>query len=430
MFNYNSKHTFIGYIKQLLSSFNYPKVDIYNDNIIPIEGNYYIKNNGIYKYNQGELKKIFVYNSNKYIANITENFKNNSTLYDTNTHLFLGNYLRFLRDYNNLNLMSLYNCFTNDLANDLYIMDGEFDSNDNSYKIYEIPIKLFQTYSIYVACSGKVEIVCAFKNNNDTINNIIQKYTYTHKGGTTFKTPLIFNKLSKELLSNVSLSTLEDYYNNKNDLKLYLKLPASNKSSIVILEGVFNNYNDSIILEKSGRLAYNTSYTNYKVTEDSETEEEKLVDNENVDKIPLISPLELLYINSGTSHPFADRLVEYLTSNVITPRDEVVDNIKRVQKSLVERYNEYKTTKNEKGGEEKVKDSNGNYIHLKLGMSSYGDSYGIWIPKMKNIFYDILAVNGQIGLVKDTLGYCDKDVESKLGKDVDIYSRIDGGYDL
>lgn len=47
-----------------------------------------------------------------------------------------------------------------------------------------------------------------------------------------------------------------------------------------------------------------------------------------------ITPLQLLRLNSGVSHPFADRLIEYLTGNVITGDDEIADDIRRVQQTM------------------------------------------------------------------------------------------------
>lgn len=47
-----------------------------------------------------------------------------------------------------------------------------------------------------------------------------------------------------------------------------------------------------------------------------------------------ITPLQLLRINSGISHPFADRLMEYLTKNAITGDDDISDNIERIQQTM------------------------------------------------------------------------------------------------
>jgi hypothetical protein len=48
----------------------------------------------------------------------------------------------------------------------------------------------------------------------------------------------------------------------------------------------------------------------------------------------LTTPLQLLRTNTGTSYPFADRLIEYLVGNVVTPLDDISDNISRA-KSIV-----------------------------------------------------------------------------------------------
>ena len=57
--------------------------------------------------------------------------------------------------------------------------------------------------------------------------------------------------------------------------------------------------------------------------------------DENINDIKLITPLQLLYLNTGESYPFADRLIEYLVGNAITPLDTLGDNIKRVKTTVV-----------------------------------------------------------------------------------------------
>lgn len=49
-----------------------------------------------------------------------------------------------------------------------------------------------------------------------------------------------------------------------------------------------------------------------------------------LDKV-LLSKLSLLQFNDGKNYPFADRLIEYLTLNVIDSADEISDNVKRAQ---------------------------------------------------------------------------------------------------
>ena len=71
MFNYDDNNIFTNYIKQLLSSFNYPNIDIYSDKIIPIANNLYLKDNYIVKYNQdGSLSNIIAYKDIKWYNNL------------------------------------------------------------------------------------------------------------------------------------------------------------------------------------------------------------------------------------------------------------------------------------------------------------------------------------------------------------------------
>jgi hypothetical protein len=57
------------------------------------------------------------------------------------------------------------------------------------------------------------------------------------------------------------------------------------------------------------------------------------------DEFPLITPLQLLHLNTKDHHPFADRLIEYLIGNAITnAEDEVYDNVRRAQKALASNF--------------------------------------------------------------------------------------------
>ena len=121
MYKFNEETIAVGYIKQLLHSFNLPKcklfkttneaIDYYkNLSSVALIKNYKNNSNYLVWINNGKIEKEKSYSYNHEYLNITGKMNLFNGLYDSRTHIYLGNYLRFLRDYNNINLMSLYNC--------------------------------------------------------------------------------------------------------------------------------------------------------------------------------------------------------------------------------------------------------------------------------------------------------------------------------
>lgn len=132
MFKFNNDHILTGYIKQLLASVNLPQ-----------------RING-----QWALIDKPDYYDNKFVANYTRKFQIKNNIYDSYTHNYLGDYLRFLRDYKHINLMPLYNCFSNEMPERLYLelsaSTEVFDSADTTSKIYMVPVKSNTTYTIAI----------------------------------------------------------------------------------------------------------------------------------------------------------------------------------------------------------------------------------------------------------------------------------------
>lgn len=528
MFKFDNTHIFTGYLKQLLSNFNLPMCRVYTKEFAEYAIKYgkedprviesfdnleyyystasnqiskkratarvnYLKGNELYnyfwKYDQDKpelnhndcywrrVSSLF-YNQDKRIPGLTKTLKSAGNVYDASTHEYLGDYLRFIRDYYNINLMPLYNCFNNKICNNLYYshsikiknhkfnknleesinnkkyIDSNriFNSQDAEYRIYAFPVKLFYDYTIAIDCSQEIEMFCGFYKTaldiSDKSKDLITK-TYQKVNRATFRQPFIYDKLNvahwnfqlDSLMSaagdaypalvNSKTITRWDIANREQDLKLFIKIPTSCKSSIVVLEGDYKNFNDfNYKPNNNGNWTYqqNHSILNF---------EDKLIVNNNT-FVP-ISKLQLLAFNTGESYPFADKLVEYLSKSTITPIDEIPDNIKRVQKVMSQ-----------------------NQHHFKIE--------GLWEDKMQKIIYDYMmcsgpikavTINGRTKLVDartgyhprlghtakstlyDVLGYVDRDVEKcyaswYLSKDaasvqnntlqnVDIYNGL---YDL
>ena len=336
------------------------------------------------------------YAYNLKIRNYTKNLKIQNNVYDSYTHEYLGDYLRFQRDYRNINLMPLYNCFSNTLCPRLDIsfnvvedvIDSttnkvtkkgyvaKFDTHETNYKIYMIPIKLFQKYTIAIDCFTDVEVCCGFygKYQYGSAYDTVAEDTYRCFNSMLFNKPVLYDPtdgLKKYLDPRHPLEIAQ----HETDLKLFIKLPISNKSSIVILEGDYTEYTPSTIIKHSPAkddkfiVVNNRTQVNF----DSDLDE-------NIEH--LVTPLQLLAQNTGISYPFADRLIEYLVGNAVTPVDDISDNIKRAKKVINAKTNALR------------------------------DDEGVWEKIMQLILYNYASNNFNVRINHDILGYVDKDTES------------------
>lgn len=423
MLRFNNNHIFTGYLKQLLASFNLPKYRVYTKenqrnydetghevdivesvlvnktrpHVYSAHVRYipYIKDDKIQIYASKEkgqdpewiwLQNNF-YNYNQRYLNHTKTLQIKNNIYDEYTHKYLGDFLRFWRDYLDLDLMSMYNCFTNEICNNLNLVvkddsTGEvkanFNSADSNYKIYMLPVKMFKSYTIAIESTDPVEICCglygAYQDTREAKDvDTIYELTYQKYSGMQFSSPIVYDKLTQisELMSKdnaTELATIEQ------DLKMFIKLPAGLESSIVVLEGTYPGCNQSTYSaneNKQYEVSTNRWITNFEYPE-------------SVEIFNPVSTLQLLKINTGVSYPFADRLIEYLVFNAICELDSynTPDNVRRVQKVMSE-----------------------NKIPIIVD--------GAWDTKYRPILYDYLYEH-KLPYVEytDTLGYVDKDVEA------------------
>jgi hypothetical protein len=348
--------------------------------------------------------------------------------------------------------MSLYNCFNNKICNNIYykhkiktanpMFDESaeesqsnpkykdsyrvFDARDSKYRIYAFPVKLFSDYTIAIDCSQEIEMFCGFyKTALDTSNrskDLIAR-TYQKVNRTFFKQPFLYDKLNVKywnferdsdmtgdggaypLLVDGESVTRWDIANREQDLKLFIKIPASCRSSVTVLEGDFRGFNDfryappgkyapdgrplsasaiaqvDTLADTEAELAAETGTSNYQTKNAWEFEQNHVAMNfgdaydikqgldTNKGLFKPISKLQLLAFNTGESYPFADRLVEYLSNSTITPKDEIADNIKRAQEVMSQNHHYFKIE-------------------------------GLWEDKMQKIIYDYMLNSGPIE-VKD-----------------------------
>lgn len=277
------------------------------------------------------------------VLNLTKKFQIKNNVYDTYTHEYLGDYLRFLRDHDGLNLMSLYNCFSNNsnvnfTISDYQISNTQFlnvNTADSNYKVYAIPVKLFNNYTIAIDSSYPVEMFCGFYSTNFFVDEEKKfiKATYKRYGNMQFSNPVLYTNLTdianSYTATSLEASALQAHRERRQlladispylpELKLFIKVSSLAESSIVVLEGDYRGWNDQTFTKKQGApISWQKNKT---VLDNSAIFADTAFD--------LIAPLQLLKFNTGTQVPFADRLVEYLLDNCVTggenePRENIL----------------------------------------------------------------------------------------------------------
>ena len=331
MYKFNNDNIITGYIKQLLHSFNLPKCKVFNSekelkDYYPNEVSCFAivkkyKNNRdcIVYLDKGHVELRSYYLFGKYYQNITTNFSLFNGLYDSDCHRYLGEYLRFLRDYKDLNLMSLYNCFSNN------IVISDF------YKYLIIPVKHNTDYTIAFDGS-KYDYVLTYKENLEDIEKIFTdnqdpEYSSVVNYSSKFIKPFVLKtSIGQNKIIETGPRSGKTVYAcfKEPDYKLIIRLNINANDVITILEGDFSKNNPN--------------YTPIQANFDKTLEDKNY---NNVDLNKYISNIQLLdsHINQQkTNFPFADRLLEYLTEMVILPDDNISKNIIDAKYKVLERY--------------------------------------------------------------------------------------------
>ena len=338
MIKYNSDNLVVGYIKELLKDFNLLKFKLYNrPNYLP----------------------------NEKILNITKNLNINSLIYDSYTHTYLGDYLRYLRDYKDLDLMSMYNCFTYDMPKnfDISLEDSSITFNsleDSSHKYFIFPVRAGAKYTIAMTCPFPVEFIMVAYDEEHLIKTY--ESTYMYNSNLRFNSPILYDKIPNDINKDGYSSIW----------KLVIKMPYNCSSTITVLEGDYTQCSKKVFLTSREDTIYSKPIC--------------IGETQNKDSYNL----QLLNLNDGTSYPFADRLLEYLTGNVITNVDDIPNNIVRTQKALIKK---------------------------KIIKDFSTINYGKWSSNMNNYILDYLNKRKldtpYLNNLFDILGYVDKDIEDE-----------------
>ena len=373
MIKLNDNNIFVAEIKQILKDFNLPKCLIGDD--ILLENNHYIKDYGIYLYKNNKEKRVSVYNYGEKYLNITSNLRIDNQVYDRYTHRYLGNYLRFLRDYKGIDLMSMYNCFDGEAFKGQFKVNGVIFGNNDKNITYKIPItkkaltiKFFSDNLVNMCIYVDSNETYTCKNNENEDVQIAYKQTIAEKTFLNKKTNQIFTYdiINKLWESNVFTEGEKNFINrNFNKLFLLLNVNKVTEDSIVVLEG--GNF-----IDNQTSFYNNKDYIHFAV-------------------YPQLLSLE----NSKGNYLIGDRLIEYLTYNAICPLSGLAD-INRIHD---------------------VFKNNSNIFPFK-DVEKY--KYGYWTEiDSKNIKYFIKKNAYKLSNIYDLLGYVDKDVEQLIKEKID-----------
>ena len=300
--------------------------------------------------------------------NIQQNYTYHSRdlTYDTETHYYLGEYLRFLKHTSGLDLMAYYNCFNYKSVTGVELVNPSSNTESSSvgyslepvgnYKLIAIPVKFSHTYTIAIDCAAEVLMRCVvYGDSGMVIRNINDSKPYYSDSDGLQSTFTRLDNLNflKPILFKIPEPDDAQLYDQEKNLYLLIQLPNHNDSSIVVLEGVYT-----------------------------------AADERN---------LSLLQFNCKTSFAFSDRLIEYLLLNVVSNAEEITPNINYLQNYL---HNYLLATRDE--NEFLLQEYETNKIN------------GVWDDTIKDVIWKVISDNKARIELRDQDGFMNKDIERIL----------------
>lgn len=375
------------FIKRLLRTTNLPLYHIVENDSDLVEGCKYIYKDFIIQCEKsGQLQlsnqdilypSDTIYSSNNPDNNVAEfkvldyyrpddeqihyNFHSKYMYYDSETHYYLGEYLRYLKDRTGLDLMAYYNCFNYQMIENITLDRVEKNhyqmKKPKNNKILAIPVKFGRSYTLAIDSDTPVELRTLIYDKD--IGNVAKERFSSNYYSDDFNHYEFFSKtnFTDPILISIPLpNNNPQLYSQEKNLYLAIQVSADNDSSIVALEGDYTQSWDNIQI-------------NY---------EERNVELPN--QLRTKKPA-LLHFNCKTSFAFSDRLIEYLLLNVINPTDDISQNIEYLNRLIAENLdNDY--AKNIRDGKvftglwnEHIRESIEEYIRYFETNSDYSKRY-------------------------------------------------------
>lgn len=397
------------FIKDLIATTPLPTVDTLYKGKWIVPGCYYITDCNIVKANHitddeafqfdpdnfsSQLTIISPYKFDSSYPGLTSTYNSINDGYDSKTHYYLGNYLRCIRDLHDINLMPFYNCYNGEYVTDIFISTSttttkavddsgnetevttinhniiQSDPNVRGKKVISIPVKFGETYSIFIDCSTQVEIMCGFYGNKGYISptqtpavEIKTENKYASLRYTSFRDGFTYTTPKPE----------KSTYPYTRFLKMFIQLPLNTESSIVVLEGDYTTKDTAAIDKFPTKARQNQT---------------------------LLSDLSLTQIAGSVSYAFSDRLIEYLTYNVITSEETITQNILRVQQYASSLIN--------------AKLNHTEPFNMSLSTPD------VWDTKLQTYLFNLAKESKYIQNKLDLTGYVDKDVEQVITRGQEV----------
>ena len=386
---FNDTSIITGFIQALLASTNIPLIDIWCKGKPITAGKKYVTKQYIVEakencddltidfntaLNRGYFSILEQYITKKHYNGITSNYVSNSGSYDATLHFYLGQYLRYLRDLHNLDLMSLYNCYDNTVINNIRLdtVSNSIITNntfDDGFKVLAVPILLNQEYSVYINSDYPIEIMAAYWDGNLVATPIVNssvKLNYISK-----KTPYVFS------IPYVADKTNTSKYL-RNYVTLFIQVPKNIKSNLVVLEG---NYLTSKPFVSTDLYKYKLAPKIFGETFDN-------LNDIDANSYYKVLP-SLALTTSNETYAFSYTLIEYLLQHAINEIDNISKNIAHIQKCCMS------------AEMEKLND--------RL-YDAHGFTLGVWDNSLRIFIYNLM--HDKSTKATDVLGYVDKDAES------------------
>ena len=385
--NYNDTNITCSYIQNLLATNYTPTVRILKDFSEADVGEIFIYKNGVYKKETPD-NIVFKnqYHTGLQLYGITKNCITTSTAYSSDLHEALGDYLRLLRDQEGVDLLPLYNCFSNRYEGDfsLPIVFGTEGSDSDisqrssiktqapntSTRLAAIPVKFEMGYHIYCKQPTSAIIQLALYDKKDLITynpyNTTDR-TYFANGYADFLAKsLITAPLNNTNPVDIVVPLLEyadtKYRSMQRCLYLFIEVPAEYAEDLVVQE-----FLPEINLNPDGG-----------------------------NPTGIVSHNTLLQNDGKPAKPFSNKLLGYLLNFFISPTMPIPQSINQLQRNL--------TTITETANTSEKKNS---FDYTKC-------SPGVFDTYTQAFIYNRYREDD----ISDYIGYVDRDVDYKIQQDL------------